>query len=315
MKFTNDSLVSIATALAIWLCVGCQGTTLNIPDVGTSASPLEKTGELTESEVWAGKILITGDVVVPEGITLTIQPDSIIGFDPTSGAHGLIIHGTLYAQGALDRFITIGSLGSAENPPTTGDWLGIVLEETSVNSRLVYCRIRHADTGIVCRSDSVQVEKCLLTDNDLAILCDDVAPLISQNEINKNSSAIKCINNAAPDITRNTIQANEYGVVCDDDSRATINNNELSSNYQHAIVCYALASPDIVSNNIVLNGGWAVYDGGRLRDNFIRGNNERGTDSIERSTGRDGGQFYGVDEVLDPRASPVVDAGVQRERF
>lgn len=315
MKYSNDKLFCIASVFAVWFLIGCQGSTLNITDVGTSANPLEKTGELTKSEVWAGKILITGDVIVPEGMTLTIQPNSIVGFDPASGVHQLIVHGTLFAEGELDRFITFGSLGTEDNPPTAGDWFGILLEETCVNSRLTYCRIRHADTGVVCRSDSVQVENSMLTDNELAILCDDVAPLISQNEINKNGSAIKCINDAAPEITGNTIQANEYGIICDDNSRAAINNNELSSNYQHAIVCFALASPEIVSNNIVLNGGWAVYDGGRLRDNFIRGNNERGTDVIEHGTGRDGGQFYGVDEVLDPRAAPVVDAGVQRERY
>ena len=315
MKYSNDKIIFVAPAFLAWLWIGCQGATLNIPDVGTSANPLEKTGELLKSEVWAGKILITGDVVVPDGMTLTIQPNSIIGFDPASGVHQLIVYGTLFAEGEPDRFITFGSLGTSDNPPTAGDWFGILLEETSVNSRLVYCRIRHADTGVACRSDSLQVENCLLTDNELAILCDDVAPLISQNEISKNGYAIKCINDAAPEINSNTIQANEYGIICDDDSRATINNNELSSNYQHAIVCYALAFPEIVSNNIVLNGGWAVYDGGQLRDNFIRGNNERGSEVIEHGTGRDGGQFYGVDEVLDPRTSPVIDAGVQRERF
>lgn len=315
MKYSNGKLLAVGTMCLAWLWMGCQGATLNIPDVGTSENPLEKSGQLSKSEVWAGKILITGDVVVPEGTTLTIQPNSIVGFDPANGAHQLIVYGTLFAEGEPERFITFGSLGTAENPPTAGDWFGIFLGETSVNSRLVNCRIRHADTGVACQSDSSQVENCLMTDNEVAILCDDAMPLISHNEINKNGTAIKCVNDAAPEINRNTIQANEYGIVCDDDSRATINNNELSSNYQHAIVCFALSSPEIVSNNIFLNGGWAVYDGGRLRDNFIRGNNERGSDVVEHGTGRDGGQFYGVDEVLDPRVSPVVDAGVQRERF
>ena len=90
-----------------------------------------------------------------------------------------------------------------------------------------------------------------------------------------------------------------------------IHYNEISSNYQDAIRCYASASPEIVSNNIILNGGWAVYDGGQLRENYIRGNKEIGPDVVDRGTGREGGQFYSVDEVLDPRAAPVPDAGVQ----
>lgn len=315
MKYQNNKLHFIIFAFSVWLWIGCQRATLNIGDVGTSENPLEKAGELTKNEVWAGKILIVGDVIVPEGMTLTIQSNSVVGFDPVSGTHRLIVRGTLYAEGEPDRWITFGSLGSDDEQPKAGDWSGILLEETNLNSRLTYCRIRHANKAIVCESDSVQIEHCLLSDNDLAILCNNVSPLISQNEINKNGSAIKCVNDASPEITRNTIQANEFGIVCDDDSRAKIDRNEISSNYQHAIVCYASASPEITSNNIILNGGWAVYDGGRLRDNFIRGNHEVGVDIIERGTGRDGSQFYGVDEVLDPRSSPAPSAGAQREGY
>jgi hypothetical protein len=310
-----NHLIRIALALCVCLWIGCQASTLNIGDIGTSENPLEKSGTLTKSEVWSGNIFITGNVIVPEGVTLTIRSRSIVGFEPTIGAaHQLIVRGTLYAEGEPDGFIILGSLGSDAGPPKAGDWEGILFTETSLNSRLTYCRIQHA-RGIICRSNLIQLEHCWLSDNDLAILCDNVSPFISQNEINRNGTAIKCLKGASPEITRNAIRANKFGIVCDDDSRPMIHLNEISSNYQHAIVCYSTASPEITSNNIILNGGWAVYDGGRLRDNFIRGNNERGPDVIDRGTGRDSGQFYGVDEVLDPRASPVPNAGVEREGY
>ena len=315
MKYSNNKLHFTILIFSVCLWIGCQAGILNTGEVGTSENPLEKSGELAKSEVWAGKILITGDVIVPEGITLTIRSDSVVGFDPMTGVHQLIVRGSLYAESEPDRLIIFGSLGSDTERPKTGDWIGIRLEETSLNSRLSYCRIQHADTGLSCQSDGVQIENCLLIDNKLAILCDNVDPVISDNEINKNGTAIKCLKNASPEITRNSIQANEFGLVCDDDSRPMIHHNKISTNYQHAIVCYASASPEIVSNNITLNGGWAVYDGGRLRENYLRGNKEIGPDVVDRGTGRDSGQFYGVDEVLDPRAAPVPDAGVQRERY
>ncbi|MCZ6679264.1 MAG: right-handed parallel beta-helix repeat-containing protein [Candidatus Poribacteria bacterium] len=313
MRRQNNSLL-IPLIFSVLAGIGCQAGTLNIGDVGTSENPLEKSGELAQSEIWAGKILITGDIIVPEGMTLTIRSDSVVGFDPTTGVHQLVVHGVLYAEGEPKRLITFGSLGSDAEGPEAGDWVGIRLETTSLNSRLAYCRIQHADTAISCGSDTVQIERCLLSDNKLSIFCDNASPLINENEINKNGTAIKCLKGASPEITRNVIQANEFGIVCDDDSRPMIDHNELSSNYQHAIVCYASASPEITFNNIVSNGGWAVYDGGRLRENFIRGNKEQGPEVVDRGTGRDGGQFYGVDEVLDPRAAPVPDAGVPQER-
>ncbi len=315
MKCVGNRLHFIVLILSVSLWIGCQGGAFNIGDVGTSENPLEKSGELTESEVWAGKILIAGDVIVPEGKTLTIRSDSVVGFDPITGVHQLIVRGSLYAEGKPDHLIIFGSLGTETAMPKTGDWGGIRFEETSPNSRLSYCRILHADTALSSQSDGVQIESCLLNDNELAILCDDGSPTISGNEINKNGIAIKCLKNAAPEIARNSIQANEFGIVCDDDSRPTIHYNEISSNYQDAIRSYAAASPEIVSNNIVLNRGWAVYDGGRLRENYIRGNKEIGPEVVDRGTGRESGQFYGVDEVFDPRAAPVPDAGVQRDGY
>jgi len=41
-------------------------------------------GVLTHDETWTGKVHITGDIVVPEGITLVIQPGTIITFAPNS---------------------------------------------------------------------------------------------------------------------------------------------------------------------------------------------------------------------------------------
>ena len=315
MKVVGNRLHLTILILSVALWIGCQGGAFNIGDVGTSENPLEKSGELMENEVWAGKILIAGDVIVPEGKTLTIRSDSVVGFDPITGVHQLIVRGSLYAEGEPDRQIIFGSLGTETEMPKTGDWVGIRFEETSLNSRLSYCRIQHADTALSSQSDGLQIESCLLNNNKLAILCDDGSPTITDSEINKNGTAIKCLKSASPEITRNSIQANEFGVVCDDDSRPMIHYNEIASNYQHAVVCYASASPEIVSNNIILNGGWAVYDGGRLRENYIRGNKEIGPEVVDRGTGRESAQFYGVDEVLDPRAAPVPDAGTQREGY
>ena len=315
MQSAGSRLHFVILILSVFLSIGCQGGAFNIGEVGTSENPLQKSGELTESEVWAGRIQILGDVIIPEGKTLTIRSDSVVGFDPITGVHQLIVRGSLYAEGEPDRQIIFGSLGTETEMPKTEDWVGIRFEETSLNSRLSYCRIQHADTALSSQSDGLQIESTLLNNNKLAILCDDASPLISDNEINKNGTAIRCLKSASPEITRNSIQANEFGIVCDDDSRPMIQYNQIASNYQHAVVSYASASPEIVSNNIVLNGGWAVYDGGRLRENYIRGNKEIGPDVVERGTGRESGQFYGVDEVLDPRAAPVPDAGTQREGY
>ena len=314
---------------------------------------VEKSGELTENEVWDGRIYITNTVVVPEGITLTIRSGTIVGFEPTDTPSELIVHGELYAEGSPERMIVFGSLGKqrkieqspiakttpstfatnpsamrgqrntgtgipktvAADPPRAGDWAGIQIEATSPNSRLTYCRIQHATVGISARTDAVQIESCLFSENNTGVLCESTNPTITRNEFNRNGIGTKLQGSASPEVEYNEFTANEYGISSEDDSRPRIQYNILRANYQNAITCYSTASPEIVSNNITLNIGWAVYDGGRLRDNFIQGNKQVGPNITELGIGTQSDQFYGVEESFEPRNSPVTEAGVPRENF
>jgi hypothetical protein len=128
----------------------------------------------------------------------------------------------------------------------------------------------------------------------------------------KNEIAIKCTGDASPEISRNLIRANNFGIVSEDGATPRITRNIRSDTRQDAIVSYSASSPSLISNNILRNGGWAVYDGGRLTDNFIQGNNKVGPNVIDRSTSRSSEQYYSVDEVEGPRSSQVLDAGPRR---
>lgn len=328
---------------------GCQGGAWNLDSVGGGSEIVEKSGELTENEVWDGRIYVTGTVIVPEGITLTIRSGSIIGFEPMETPSQILVRGELYAEGSPALMIVFGSLGAQPTeqpetetpatsplaggygfpqtrtvtqsttmtaaPPKAGDWQGIRVESQSPNSRLTYCRIQHATAGITIGTDAAQIERCLFSMNNIGVLCENANPTITNSEFNRNGTGLQLRGGAAPEVEHNAFAANEYGIICEDDSRPRIVYNEIRANYQHAIVCYSTASPEIVSNNITMNVGWAVYDGGRLRDNYISGNKQAGPNVTELSIGMQSDQFYSVDETLDPRTTPVPEAGVPRENF
>ena len=346
------ALICLICVLTGFYC-GCQGEKFNFNIEGGSLEIIEKSGELTENEVWDGRIYVTGNVVVPEGVTLTIRSGTIVGFEPVDTPSGLIVRGELYAEGSPDRMIVFGSLGKQRqreqapavettnatfgtdpatlgiqgradtgigktvtaDPPKAGDWVGIQIEATSPNSRLTYCRVQHATAGIAARTDAVQIERCLISENNTGVLCENTSPTITSNEFNRNGIGSKFQGSASPDVEYNEFTANNYGITCEDDSRPRIQYNVLRANYENAIVCYSTASPEIVSNNIMMNVGWAVYDGGRLRDNFIQGNKQVGPNITELSIGTQSDQFYGVEEAFEPRNSPVAEAGVPRENF
>lgn len=335
--------------------LGCQGGIFNANNGVTGNGIIEKSGELTQDEVWDGRIYITSTVIVPADITLTIRSGTIVGFEPKDDPSEIIVYGELYAEGAPDRMIVFGSLGEPQNvqdvgtedktkkniniqnpfnnnvniqnsststtrksiasPPQTGDWKGITIETQSPNSRLTYCRIQHATNAILCKTDTVQIERCLFTENNIGVVCDNTNPTISSNEFNRNGSGAQFRGSSAPEVEFNEFAANRYGIVCEDDSRPRIHHNNIRSNYEYAIICYSTSSPEIVSNNITLNNGWAVYDGGRLRDNYISGNKQVGPNVTELAIGTQSDQFYSVEEVFDPRSTPVSDAGLPRDKF
>lgn len=342
----NKALLrTILLLFASLFYLGCQGGIFNANNGGTVNGIIEKSGELTQDEVWSGRIYITSSVIVPADITLTIRSGTIIGFEPKEEPSEIIVYGELYAEGAPDRMIVFGSLGEPEtvpdaetegasktninlqtssprsfqrpiaSQPQAGDWKGITIETESPNSRLTYCRIQHATNAILCKTDTIQIERCLFSDNNIGVLCENTNPTISSNEFNRNGSGAQFRGSSAPEVEYNEFAANRYGIVCEDDSRPRIHHNNIRSNYEYAIICYSTSSPEIVSNNITLNNGWAVYDGGRLRDNYISGNKQVGPNVTELSIGTQSEQFYSVEEVFEPRSTPVSDAGLPRDKF
>lgn len=129
-----------------------------IPDV-YGEGILTKSGVLTRDEAWSGTVIVTGDVTVPKGVTLTIEPGTIVKFETEDDQskfarqHGrsfkceLIVKGILVAKGTPEKMIVFTS--NAENPKE-GDWYGIRFEEGYEDSLCIldYCRIEYAKNPI-----------------------------------------------------------------------------------------------------------------------------------------------------------------------
>jgi parallel beta-helix repeat protein len=267
-----------------------------------------KSGELMRDDTWSGAIIVESDVIVPQNDILTITSGTTVKFSKGSK---LIVNGSLRAEGQVNRAIT---LTSAQTEPKPGDWGGIIFDETSLDCRAEYCVIDF-HTQIICRSDSLRLTNSIIAEASMAgIVCDNVSPTIEDNMITKNVVGIICEGDSSPTISYNAITANlEDGIDCRDSSFATISYNVISNNRKNGISCFSVAAPEIVSNNITYNGGWAVYSGGRLTGNFIQGNKERGMRAVDTSESLSSDQYYGVENVESARSSSVQNAGVRRE--
>jgi len=289
--------------------VGCKPIEIGVPlDSVEDTDSVKKSGEISTDEVWSGTVLVDGDVIVAKGNSLTIDRGAKIKFAKNVK---IIIDGTLYAEGQPNKTITFTS---NETEPKTGDWGGLIFNESGLNSKLEYC-IFQFHTQIICRTDSLKMSNCIIAEGSIAgIIFEIASPTFEDNMITKNGTGVICDKSASPNISHNSITANlNDGIECKGSSFAIIAYNAISNNRKNGIYCHAGASPEISFNNLTYNGSWAIIGGGKLKSNFIRGNKEQGMDAVDTRETLSGNQYQGVENVESSRSSPNIGAGVRKE--
>jgi hypothetical protein len=212
-------------------------------------------GRITWDEIWRGEIHIIGDVIVEEGVTLTIEPGTLVRvaanqdvenlmdwpFDLKQGVntedtyeHGvhfgepfrdeghhisIIVNGTLHAVGTPGQMITITS-----DSPTPGvyDWNHLGMAHGSLS----YCTVeyyRAFDPG-----DGTEISHSILRHVGECAVC-------------ANSTAV---------IEHNTISYAGHELIDMHQSSPVIRNNHLGPNPGHAALTIDGGSPQIVDNVI-----------------------------------------------------------------
>ncbi|GAI92401.1 unnamed protein product, partial [marine sediment metagenome] len=125
--------------------------------IETSISRINVSGTIpADSAMVADTIFVTGDIFVPDGVTLTISPGSLVLFD---GHYKIDVKGTLLAVGTSSDTIFFrvqNSTGFSNFESTDGSWDGIYLNNgpngangamnDNDSSLLVYCSISYAKT-------------------------------------------------------------------------------------------------------------------------------------------------------------------------
>jgi len=221
-----------------------------------------KSGTLMRDEIWSGEIYIVDHVLVPNGITLVVEPGTVVkvktyrGYKNPEGCLSICVEGTIIVNGTPNHPVRFTSDSSE---PINGDWRGLVLVNSDDNM-IRYAIVEFGKQGINGYMSDVIISNCIVRWN--------------------NWEGIYFENQCRPTITRNRIYENGYhGIALEQYNDANISYNTIRGNNEGGIV--VLGSIAHLSNNVITDnkefgvlleqmvGVGGYIDG---NDNIIAGN-------------------------------------------
>ena len=307
---------------------------------GECQAAVTKVGKttLTKDTTWSGEILVTGDVHVPEGMTLTIAPGSKVRFKKLSSAEEnlfgtespyyeqaeIIVTGKMIARGTVKKPIVFTS---AELKPQAGDWSALNFLGSRGNV-VENCRIDYAYNGVHGHGAEILIKNNRFRHCAVAVSVkrEDEAKgtpgfgvsadiTVTGNLIENNKGGINVRISKAV-ITQNTIRNNKYfGIWIKGACPGEISRNEITAN-QKGIFFFKADIIAITNNNIRgnLDYNLAIADE-QQKDIQVAGNWFGTTDRAKiDALIFDGKTDPGVAQILvEPfLVEPVQNAGRQR---
>ena len=233
------------------------GLILLLTLVGDGAADTPVSGPITSDTTWTlanSPYIVTGNVLVMEGVTLTIEPGVTIKFESDKA---LQIDGQLVAQGTEVKSIVFTS---NQAPPTAGDWSYILFSDTSTDatydgdgnytrgSILEYCIVEYAGGATVSNNGAVRI--------------DNSSPFINYSTVRSSASnGIIVWNTGAPKISNSTVSNNSgAGISINSSGSVIITQSTISENSDSGIDLsgsgnFTLSDSTIDSNTAIGDGG------------------------------------------------------------
>jgi len=209
-KQKKSDISALLTTVAVFILV--MGSGIVQPSLVAGATT---SGYLSSDETWSGTVILTGDVTIPEGVTLTIMPGTTVmaksfSDDQQSGNQtalvSLEVRGTLIAQGAPSDPIHFTS-----TEPGVNAWDQIRLLGAGPPLAVIQnCIIENAVVGIHLYTGYADITNNTIVNNFWSgIMVQGANPTIKNNIVVDNGYGINVIAaTASPHISYNDVYGN-----------------------------------------------------------------------------------------------------------
>jgi parallel beta-helix repeat protein len=199
----------------------------------------ELAGVISSDLTLAGEILLTGDLLILPGRTLTLRPGTTVRIrsaesskiDPEylSSSTEILVRGRLQAEGTANAPISF----LPETKPSAGEiaWAGIILDRAA-DSSIRHARIEGAEQGILVIAASPQLLENTIYNCRYGIVLQGAgSAAISNNQIDAGEGGLFVLAGARGDIAGNRISNQvEEGLFVDAGSSPRLGRNEISGN-------------------------------------------------------------------------------------
>jgi len=302
---------------------GIEYATITMEDFITVLSPSNVSGNAAGT--WSptyGTYTVTGDVTVPSGTILAIEPNTNI---IVNNGSNIKVKGKIEAVGSERGFV---------NFSTDDTWEGLLIQDTQELNIIDYCYFTGATSSAVSIDNSVAnilnsvfYENTNTSQKGPAINVLDASDvLIEGNTIANNFSSVLSggivLDNAAVEISHNIIVNNEAtfagAIGMKNGSDASLINNTIANNIGSYACIYILSSYPNVLNTIIIHDGliFTTFSGNPTVNYTCISGGYSGTGNIDvdpqfvNPTAGDGNAYDGLlaDWSLQ-ETSPCIDTG------
>ncbi len=295
--------------------------------------------------------LLTGNIIVPANIIIKVERGGRLNISNATiksestwggirflgGSYGKIENTTIHSAVRGIVILDGAVLGTIKTTKVYGSKeIGVFVSNSEVKIEDVI--ITNCGMGIYSENSNLKIINSKILKNKKGIYAKGYKTYISSATISENTEyglrlagygevklssltgnmvgAFFESNGSKVKFTGNTVSSNKIDGIVVENTNVEITKNEISKNLRYGIYCRKGANPYIIENNLIGNGGYAVFGGGKVVRCYVAFNNSSPYIDSTKIKGKIDGifsssssdmikQLYNVDYIENLLSSPV----------